>query len=538
MKLGGKIRFKLGGALVFLSLLVWAQSAQAQESTDSEKEDFKKSKLTSDRSEGLADQRDLILATGIDKVVDLDFNPNSGAAGISIGNPKVVATTLVKVGDQRQIVFKPLASGKTTVTVRDNDGNVRLIFNVAVSGSNLERAKSELEFLLKDIEGIQFEIRGSRIFVDGEVLIPKDYGRLLTVIDGKNSPYTEIVVNLTTLSPLALQLLSRRIENDIKAFAPNVSSRVVNSQIWLEGTVDNFDMARRAEKVAELYLPSLKPGSQLEKDPTVQRLPPRSLVQNFIVINPPPPQKKEKLVRVTSHFVELSKNYAKVFGFKWQPGFTADPQINIGTTGDGSTGASGVSTFTATISSLFPKLQSAQRAGYARVLKTGTVVVRSGKVAVLNDETETPFPVTGPNGQVSTQTASTGLNLSVTPLILGQTEDIQMDLEMNQVNPAGRAAGRLITANHLVKTSTYIKSNESAAIAAVFATDVKTDFNEDDPNSGSFGGANTSPLFTLLNSKNFAKRRNHFVIFVTPQIIESASEGTDDLKKNFRIKIN
>ncbi len=519
--------------IMALGVLVWHNQVSAQTA-----EDFKKSKLTSDRSEGLADHRELILATGKDKVVDLDFDPNSGAAGISIGNPKVLATTLVKVGDQKQIVFKPLSAGKTSVTVRDADGNIRLIFDISISGSNLEKAISELKFLLKDIEGIRFDLRGNRIFIDGEILIPQDYGRLLAVVDGKNSPYTDLVVNLSILSPIALQLLSKRIQNDVGAFAPNVTSRVVNSQIWLEGTVDNFDMARRAEKVAELYLPELKPGAQLEKDPTVQRLPPRSLVQNFIVINPPPPGKKEKLVRITSHFVELSKNYSKVFGFKWQPGFTSDPQINIGTTGEGSTGVSGASTFTATISSLFPKLKSAQRSGYARVLKTGTIVVRSGKVAVLNDETETPFTVTGAYGRVTTQTASTGLNLSVTPLILGQTEDIQLDLEMNQINPAGRAAGRLITANHMVKTSTYIKSNESAAIAAVFATDVKTDFNADDPNSGSFAGATTSPLFTLLNSKNFTKRRDHFVIFVTPQIIESASEGTKDLKKNFRIKIN
>ena len=47
-------------------------------------------------------------------------------------------------------------------------------------------------------------------------------------------------------------------------------------------------------------------------------------------MNPPPPKKQEKLVRVTFNFVELSKDYNKLFGFKWQPGFTADPQITVG----------------------------------------------------------------------------------------------------------------------------------------------------------------------------------------------------------------
>ncbi len=519
--------------LTVAKFAIWPIEAWAQE-----EESYKKSRLTSDRSEGKADRRDLVLAVGKDKVVDLDFDPNAGAAGISIGNPKVLATTLVRVGDQKQIVFKPLAGGRTTITIRDADGNIKLIFDAVVANTFIESQLQDLKDLLKNIEGIRYEIRGDRIYLDGEILVPQDYGRILAVTEGKNSPFVEVVINLATLSPIALQLLSKRITKDVSAFASGVTSRVVNGQIWLEGTVDNIDTARRAEKVAELYLPELKPGSQLEKDPTVQRLPPRSLVQNFIVINPAPSTKKDKLVRVTNHFVELSKNYSKLFGFKWQPGFTSDPQIQIGSTTDGGTGASGASSFTATISSLIPKLESAQKAGYARVLKTGTLIVRSGKVAVLNDQTETPFPVTGANGQVTTQTAATGLNLSVTPLILGQTEDIQMDLEMNQVNPAGRAAGRLITANHQVKTTLYVKSNESAAVAAVFATDVKTDFNEDDPNQGTFQGPTTSPLFTLLSSKNFTKRRNHFVIFVTPQIIEDASEGTGDLKKNFRIKIN
>jgi uncharacterized protein YfeS len=49
--------------------------------------------------------------------------------------------------------------------------------------------------------------------------------------------------------------------------------------------------------------------------------------------------------------------------------------------------------------------------------------------------------------------------------------------------------------------------------------------------------AGTDPLFTLMHSKNYIKKKSQFVIFVTPQIIENASEGTEDLKKNFRVKV-
>ena len=483
-----------------------------------------------------ADKRSVVLTTGEDKIIDLDFDVNAGAAGISVGNPKVLTTTLVKIGDKRQVVLKPLSAGHTTITLRDKDGTLRLIFSAVVADANLIKMTDELQKLLGDIEGISIRLQGDKAVIDGEVLVPSDYGRILNVVEGKNSPYTDKVLNLVSLSPVALSILAKKIQQDINTFAPNATTRVINGTIWLEGSVESMDQARRAEKVALLYLPELKPGNPLEKDPTVQRLPPKNLIQNLLVINPPPPKKQEKLVRVTVYFVELSKDYKKLFGFKWQPGFTADPQIAIGTTGEGGTGAEGGTTFTGTISSLFPKLQSAQDAGFARILKTGTVIVRSGQPATLNDTTEIPYATQGPNGQMATQTAKVGLSVAVTPKILGQGEDIQLDLEMSQLNLAGRAGNSPITASHRVKTKLYVKSNESAAVAGVQSADVQTNFNKDDPNPGSFGGQ-TSPLFTLLRSKSYAKKKSQFVIFVTPQIVENASQGTEDLKKNFRVKV-
>jgi pilus assembly protein CpaC len=286
-------------------------------------------------------------------------------------------------------------------------------------------------------------------------------------------------------------------------------------------------------------MPELRPGNALERDSTAQRMPPRKPVTSYIVVNPPPPKKQEKLVRVSVHFVELAKDYNKLFGFKWQPGFTADPSISVGQTATGGTGAVAGPTFTGTISSLIPKLQSSQQAGYARVLKTGTVIVRSGQPAKLSEQTEFAFQMQGANGQVQAASKGVGLSIAVTPLILGQSEDIQMDLELDQTNLVGRAPATgapPVTASHKVSTKIYVKSNESAAVAGVTSSDIGTDFNKDDPLTGSFDQG-TTPLFNLLHSKAYRKKKSQFVIFVTPQIIENASEGTEDLKKNFRVKV-
>jgi len=517
-------------------LLQAAPLSQAEEPAAPKPSKFRRSKLTSDESEAVADKRNLLLTTGEDKAVDLDFEVTGNSQGIAVGNPALVATTLVKIGDKRQMIFKPLKAGETTVTVRDVDGTLRLIFRVRVTGSNLLRVASELRDLLRDIEGLDIRIVGSKVVVEGEVLVPADYGRMLVVIQDKN--YSDFVMNLAVLSPLAMQVMARKIQDDIQAFAPNVKTRVVNSMIWLEGTVDSLDQAKRAASVATLYLPELRPGNALERDASVQRLPGRSLVQNFIVVNPPPAKKQEKLVRVTVHFVELGKDYNKIFGFKWQPGFTSDPSVTIGQGAAGAAGASNL-TLTGTLSALIPKLNSAQAAGYARILRTGTLIVRSGQPAKLVENTEYPFAQQGANGMITASKAPVGLVVAVTPLILGQSEDIQLDLDMSQSTVVGRgpATGAPpVTANHQVTTKLYVKSNESAAVAGLTSSDIGTDFNKDDPLPGSFDQG-TQPLFNLMHSKAYRKRKSQFVIFVTPQIIENASEGTEDLKKNFRVKV-
>ncbi len=502
------------------------------------KKKFKKSRLTHDSSEGVADRRKLLLTSGEDKTVDLDFNVEGGPNGITVGNPQIAMTTLVRVGEERkQIIFKPLKAGETSVTVRDPDGSIKLIFDVVVTGNNLLRRAGELRDLLRDIEGINIRVVGQKVVIDGEVLVPADYGRLLSVVTDKS--YVDLVLNLATLSSYAIQILSKRIQEDINTFAAQVKTRVVNGMIFLEGTVDNADQARRAVEVARLYLPEVKPGNPLiAKDPTAQVMPARSLVVNFLVVNPPPPKKQEKLVRITVHFVELSKTYSKIFAFKWAPGFTSNPQISFGQSPGGEASASGTS-FTGTISSLFPKLQSAQNAGYARVLKTGSLIVRSGQNAVIEEQTEYPYSTLGQNGQPVGQSKNVGLAVAVTPQILGQSEDIALDLDMSQSNVVGRApaAGAApISAVHKVKTKIYLKSNESAAVGGVSATTAGTDFNKDDPTELQNSGT-TEKLFDLTRSKNYQKQKSQFVIFVTPQVIENASEGTEDLRKNFRIKV-
>jgi pilus assembly protein CpaC len=130
-----------------------------------------------------------------------------------------------------------------------------------------------------------------------------------------------------------------------------------------------------------------------------------------------------------------------------------------------------------------------------------------------------------------------GFEVEITPTIL-QGQDVDLNIDLDQMNSLGKGLGGVpIVATHHVTSRLYLKSGEVAAVAGVNNSDVNTTFNRDDPNATTATGG-IKPVITLMRSKSMSKKKGQFVIFVSPQIIESASEGTEDLKKNFRMKSN
>ncbi|NDG84113.1 MAG: hypothetical protein EBX52_03630, partial [Proteobacteria bacterium] len=408
------------------------------------------------------------------------------------------------------------------------------------AGHSCEVAKAGDYFLVQvDVDSI--------IVIRGEVLTVSDYGMIYNEIADKS--YGENIINKVTMSPITLGILAKKIESDLQGFAPTVNVSVLNGKVVLGGTVDNPDLKARCEKRAFWYLPQIRVREALTGAGNVELSDPADkrnfILQSDIVYVPPPPKRDSKLVRLTIYFVELSKDFLKSFGFKWSPGFTADPSVSIGS------GAAGVQTpqagqggfsFSATLSSLFPAFSAPpSSASYGRVLKSGTIVVKSGEEGRMEDNIQIPtqtIAAGGVQGQgPSLNTA--GFKISIRPTIM-QGTDLDVDMDITQNNIVGKGAnGQPITSNHNIHTRAYMKSGEVAAMGAVNKQDVSTSFNRDDPNPVTFqnqgGGAQTKPLFTFQRSKNTSKAKGQFVVFVSPQIIENASDGTEDLKKNFRM---
>lgn len=504
-----------------------------KKSSKTKKQTNQKSKLTRDEAEANADKRKLNLNVGEDKIVDLDFAMDPDLNKVLTVNTKFVTIRPVTVaGEIRQLVLSPLAAGETTIYIRDGvTGEVKLLFDTTITaGSNLQRRAAELKDLFKDIEGIEIKVLGQKIVIDGDVLVAQDYGRIYAVIS--DPVYQPIVLPLVGLSPLSLNTLSKEIKRQINAFAPNVNTRVSNGMIFLEGTVDDSTQAARANALAMLYLPEARPGNTVAlKDPgAVSVSGGRKLIQNFILVNPPPPRKTDKLIRVTVHYVELKKDYNKAFGFNWNPTFATDgPSVSFGQNSNGTAASSGGS-FAATVGNLLPKLSNANTAAFARILKQGTVIVKSGGKAVFKDQIVTPITSLSATGvPQNTGNTTTGFNATIEAQIVGQSDDVLMNLSLENSAVIGAST---TTSNKSFSTVVYVRSRESAAIGGIDSGTVTTDFNRQ-PASGSTG----SSFFNLNRSKESTKQKGQFVMFVTPEIIENASDGSADLKKNFRIKV-
>ena len=160
------------------------------------------------------------------------------------------------------------------------------------------------------------------------------------------------------------------------------------------------------------------------------------------------------------------------------------------------------------------------------------VITRDQKQASINKQTSTPYAV-GTGEFTKAAEATVGLTLSVTPRILEQ-EKVELQLSFNVTLQVGSDAS--IRTGNDINTNIVVKSKESAAMGGVVQNQSVTDYDKTDPApiNANAGGQVASPLFRLLRSKNYTTSKTQFVMFVTPEVIESASTGTEEIRKKFR----
>ncbi|MDH4466549.1 MAG: hypothetical protein QE271_00705 [Bacteriovoracaceae bacterium] len=471
---------------------------------------------------------ELSLAVGLDKVVELDFPFSSQ---MNLGDP-----SLVRVEPdlkKRKITFIGLKAGNTSLTIKDSVGEEKIRYIVSVSTNDQSKVVSQLRDLIGDIEGIEIGVRGGKVFVGGEIVIPTDIKKIATVLEG----YPD-VLRFVDMSPQTQVLIANEMQGELrKNNFTGITVRVLNNTFWVEGTIGSEGETNTIKGIVEALLPekidAISSGASKLAEP-----PSKSSVVYFLTVKvtPQEPQKNPppKIVKVSSQFVELSKDYGKVFGFKWAPTMGPDQsQIRIGKQTDGSVTSSSSGTFSAIISNLFPKLQAFKNAGYARVIQSGMVISKDRVPASVSKQTSTPF-VVGAGDSARSSEAKVGFDFNVTPTVL-EDDNVELQLTIGVSVPTGQSSSGgfpIVTSNN-VKTTLTLKSKETAVIGGVVQNQDLTAYDKNDP-SPAAQGTQPNNLFLFLRSRSQNMSRNQYVVFVTPEILISAVEGSEEIKNKFR----
>lgn len=462
--------------------------------------------------------KEIEVIVGLEKIIKLDFVPNTV---VKLANENLATYQIVP--SKREVNLTGVKAGETTLTLRDAAGDIRARYLVKVTASDQSRVIIQLKDLLGDVEGLEIGIKGDSVYVGGQIVVPSDIGRVVVILD----KYPD-VLRLVELSPQTQLIIAKKMQEEMqKSNLKDVTVRVVNGSFWIEGVVNSKEESDKAEQVARAYLPDQIQNLARRTDAVQSTKKPP--FENLLTINTKPkPEPLPKLFKLTAQFVELTKGYDRLFAFTWTPTIGADGgQISVGKSNSGGLSTSSSGTLAATISNLFPKLNSAKSAGHARIVESGVVVVRENVAGIIRKQTVIPYQVgTADNAKAGSATA--GFNMTLTPTML-QEEKINLKIVINVSSASGDNPPQ--TLENTIDTTVVVKSQESAAIGGVVTNKTQTEFDKDGDPSKIEGG---SALFSFVKSKKYSTSRTQFVIFVTPEIIESASTGASEIERKFR----
>ncbi|MFN7905944.1 MAG: BON domain-containing protein [Pseudobdellovibrionaceae bacterium] len=423
------------------------------------------------------------------------------------------------------IRFRPKEAGFSVLTIHDKrNGKIVSEYRIDVRKSNLDKVVKEMKTMLSDIEGIHFKILNNKVVIDGQILIPKDMRRIYGVVSQFEGQATSIV----TLSPIAQKKIAEFISRDINN--PEITVHAVNDKILLKGFASSEEERSKAEIIAKIYLPDIIVDQAVEKGVLKERKPLNDGVINLIELKEAGEPTPGKMIQLVMHFVELKKDYSKAFRFQFTPELSDQTNLTFQT--GGNAGSAGfASSITGVISNLLPKLNWAKEHGHARVLESTSIIVENGKKGTIKQTTSVPYKVLGKEGETGTAFAEVGLNTAIVPKIIGERSGtVAMDMEFAMSNLLGSANdGAPITSNNNVNTAVTIRDRQSAAIGGLIRNTTSTNYNR-------LPASVKNPIISLYASKSFQREQTQFVVFVTPVIKVSASAGSEQIKKKFRLR--
>jgi len=498
----------------------------------------------------------LTLSMGATRVLEFPF---------SIGPVFLGDTTVLKFermkgstgNDITKLIVTPLKPGTTDLTVHDISGAPRISYAVRVTREDLSQVISQLEELLGDIEGVKIRAVGGTVIIDGEIVLPKDMVRVNRVVDAlkdRDAKSKEVPIrNLATISKLTMSILAERIEREIGS--PEITVKVINNNLFIEGTASDDTEGDRAIKIAQTYMPEVvvykAKGDADVKDKKEGGEGGEPAIFDFLKTRrraAPPPAPD---IKITVNFVELNNDYDRSFNFNWRPLAQDDTQVKF----DSGIGEL-TSTLVATVSGLLPKLAAEKTHNHARVLKQQQLVVKdkSDQPASIDSSIDIYSSVLNANGVASLTQVPIQNSVKIKAATIDGSDSIDLGIQLSLGSVVGNNQGQPIVARNSLATTINVKNGDSAAIGGFAIDEAFAGYNRAPAaNSAAggigggglgggagFGGANNqnpnqSPLFNLNRSKAFNRRKQQYIIFVTPEVIKTASAGNEDMTRKFRL---
>ena len=250
-----------------------------------------------------------------------------------------------------------------------------------------------------------------------------------------------------------------------------------------------------------------------------------------------PPQQ----VMVESKIIEVSKNFARNFGFDWS--LTGDLPVSLNFNGfldfirsieDTLSGSWGVSqkgqsnrinlSGLPLIGDIQASLNLAETEGIARVLNTGKIFVISGKAASINKNTPIQIPSSNTEslqGEIQTQGTTTEtfqtlditFDTTITPTVTS-SGSIALNVSINLSDPGPGGAGEPVAITRTANTEVLAKNGQTVVISGIYQK------------SETQGGEGTPflrriPILKyLFNNREFSKAESEMLMFVTPTLVE------------------
>ena len=423
---------------------------------------------------------------------------------------------------KNDIRFKPKRQGSAVMIIKDQDNKIIRRLHIDIQKDNLHKIAAELRDLLVSIDGIEVKIYNKQVFVDGQVLLPREMDRVNEVISKYGS---NLVRSLVQFSPEAQKKIAEIVEKEVGY--PEVTVRYAYNRFLLEGCVSTELESRRAHDIADLYtqwdISSVGKGAPRRGGPTIK---------NNITFPCESERKAEeeeekkeqikKLIQIVVHFVEMEKNFNKGFLFEWRPAMSEQGTQVTASTGTAPNAPQGITAvLTATVSNFFPKLNWAKGFNFVRVLHNSSLLVEEKQTGTISIVTALPQLTHHVAEPIQAQ-----VNTAVTPEIIGDRRNlIRMGIQVHVSSPAATPPA---TTTRTINTAIHVRDGSSAVIGGLVSSNLQRGYSNQP-------GESRAPLFNLHSSKNYNTAKSQFVVFITPLIKSSSSVGVERIKKRFRL---